>query len=164
MRTRRLLVVASVLLLGSCGLAPTRSDDALCVQIVGFANSVAEGATETVRLETAWGTDLSGDAEALFEKQCEHNGYLPGLALCEHLIENASTEFMGINISRTLNCLNGTLSKNSRGNYIVESLHGKVRASAAVGLDDSVLIEVEFSTEQLEAFPYLRIAASRESK
>ena len=154
-------ICACVLCCTGCATLRVPQSDELCGEMVKFGNSVEVGSVESVRLLTSWGSGLNGEDDVLAEKSCLHNDYAAGRNLCEYLVKHTSAEFMGINISRALSCLDGVTSRRPDASYYVEQLQGKVESLEAPGLDAGVRINLEFSTGTREAHPYLLISAKR---
>ncbi len=96
-------------------------------------------------------------------KKCEHvDGDAAAEQFCQWLIENSSTEFMEVNINRTVSCLQGQRIVGYIGNTSVESWSGKARFSMPK-LTADVEVEIEYSvdyvTNEKEDFIQFKVIA-----
>jgi hypothetical protein len=109
MRFRALvsLTVGTVSLIG-CASIGEEPDD-MCAEIAAFANASGDRTKRSVRLATDWGgvytPKQDPDEFVMAAKDCAHDGYEAGKALCAYLLKNTSTEFPGINHRRALACI-----------------------------------------------------------
>ena len=158
---RSLLLLLPIGMAGCASTWPPRSD-LMCDEIARFANSSSDHALHTVELETDWSGRFVADPDVLAAKNCTHNTYPPGVALCNYLMKNTSTEFAVINFKRALTCLEGA-SQYGGGTKAtdVKYLHGKVSSYAARHAEEDVRVDLEFSTGSDEAPPILKISAQR---
>lgn len=87
------------------GCASLREHDALCGEIVRFANTSIANDEHSVQFTTDWGGVFSTENDVFAEKHCEHGESEPARKLCGYLMENTSTEFAALNINRALRCI-----------------------------------------------------------
>ena len=117
-----------------------------------FANATPLGTTRSIELRTDW---------ANFSKQCSHDGYDPGIAFCQWLVSNTSTEFAHINIRRALVCLDPESNFAGSGLASPEYLTGKIESYHARGADENVRITIEYADGIKGEHPLLKISAER---
>ena len=142
---------AAAALLTGCSNLSARSDADLCKHIGRFASASTDLTPRSVTLTTDW---------ANFSKSCKHDAREPGIALCQWLMENTSTEFMVVNIRRVLSCFdeNG-LAGPPRAS--VDYLTGKIRVYKPRIVYGQIWIEIEYAEGSGDALPSLSITAAR---
>ncbi len=128
----------------------------MCVELERFARSVTDKLPHTVRLMTDWSFPEPARA-------CRRDNHLPETALCEWLVENTSTEFMAINISRALGCM-GLRKEVSPLGYrpYIESLAGEVYDPHFTAED--VELRIIFNSSPEEELPWLEITVTNYSE
>ena len=83
-------------------------DDPICKSVVAFVDSVSPGEQRVVTFRTIWGSNFSDDSmPAAGAKRCSHADYPHGMKVCSELLQGASIEMPGDNVSRVLACLSG---------------------------------------------------------
>jgi hypothetical protein len=105
MSARTFAIICFGVLSASCATTRDEPDD-LCDAMAAFAN--ANDGTHAVRFMTDWGAMFESegpDGQPKYAKMCEHQSYAPAQKLCDYLMDNTSTEFMGINARRAFHCM-----------------------------------------------------------
>lgn len=101
-------LLSCVIWLTGCVSVTDKPDD-MCAAIAAFANASGEGPVHSVGLTTDWGGTFSPkddpDSIVAAEKDCRHDKYAAGKALCAYLVEHTSTEFATANYRRALACI-----------------------------------------------------------
>jgi hypothetical protein len=101
------MLISILMVLSACA-GTKREIDGMCPAIVAFADA-ADSSLHSVRLTTDWGgvyTKSEDPGELILAaKECHHDGFEPGRALCGYLLEETSTEFPAANYRRALRCL-----------------------------------------------------------
>jgi hypothetical protein len=158
---RRIVIVLALLIAGCASLR--EEPDQMCSELARFANATTVGQIRSVELVNDWGSRFSEDKNSIFTKDCSHGGYAPGVAFCDYLMSNTSTEFASINYARVSACLwPGTRG----GPYDTDIDYMSIKASSteATGVNPDVRVGVEFSTGSDKAAPTLKISAEREAE
>ena len=154
---RHALLAVCVAAAVGCVTKPPVSDSRVCEQLDTFAESVAAGQSKTIRL-TRGGTWMLDHY-----KQCAGlEGDAASDRFCRWLLENSSTEFMEVNINRTLSCLQGQRIIGYIGNTGIETWSGRA-VFAIPKLKADVRVEVayavDYATEGGEDFLNLTVSA-----
>ena len=83
--------------------------DNTCSALAEFANATNDYSVHTVALTNDWGGRFCKPGKdnefVLACKSCSHEDYIPGMRLCDFLLENTSTEFTDVNLKHVLICL-----------------------------------------------------------
>jgi hypothetical protein len=159
---RRLTVIALASSIAGCA-SLREGPDQICKELARFANATPAGQVRSVELVNDWGSRFAENKSSIFTKDCSHNGYPPGVAFCDYLMSNTSTEFSSINYARVSACLwPGTRG----GPYDTDIDYLSIKASSteAIGVNPDVRVGVEFSTGSDKAAPTLKMYAEREAE
>lgn len=142
------------------GCASLRQSDALCGEMIRFANATTSGTEQSVQFTTDWGGVFSDENDVFAEKRCEHGDTGPGRRLCGYLMENTSTEFAGLNINRALRCIGAP--------EIPEAVRAELQHAAAKfesgevkSVNDGIVVGVEYAYGREDGPPLLRLFARR---
>jgi hypothetical protein len=137
---RSLTVVIAVLCSGCASLGRPR--DALCSEMLRFADSLTEKETRRVALCVSWGPGCTEATEVLMSKSCEHGGNEAGRRFCSYLINHTSAEFPNVNFSSALACLGHKVYRPERY-YDIQWGNAEVTTEAMPGLAEGVSITIE---------------------
>src|SRR4051794_4132880 len=157
----RLALMGTSLALGAC--ASTRNEpDETCRAIAAFANA-AEDVGHSVRLMTDWGGSYhkseDPNEQVFSAKDCVNDGFEPGKALCNYLLENTSTEFAAINYRRALECIG--FESNGRSPIDDNDLLPSAVSRNVVGVRRNVEVKVGFTHGTDTEPPTFTIAARK---
>lgn len=140
----------STLLISSSVLA---DPDKLCKELIDFGNSVTKDAPISVTLLTNWSE---------FSKSCAHNNHPQGKKFCSFLINNTSTEFMQINISRVMECLSEEKHNMFNSDLSFDMATGEFTAYEIKGIASDVSMKINYSFGVEDENPELKITATKE--
>lgn len=123
----------------------------MCQQLVAFSKNLKGSESREVVLFSEW------SAEPV--KACQHDpADATASAFCAWLFDHTSTEFMEVNVRRTLSCLTGERTRTKTPGSVV-SMTGTLRFhEVALRGVDNTIFEVEYSVRSKERADMLRIS------
>lgn len=148
-------------LASNCASADAKKD-ALCAELVNFANATEDDALHSVELKTDWSFRQVENRIFMGSKECDHQQYAPGKELCSYLLKNTSTEFPKINFRRVLACLEN--SPQILNNTSVERLNIKLWSYSVKDVKPNVKIGLEYSDGDKGILPSLKILVEKEAQ
>ena len=125
-------------------------DDKLCEHLISFASKSKVAKPLKVILINDW---------ANFSKSCEHNGTEEGKEFCNYLINNTSTEFMNINLSRILNC---SVNDFNLGSVHLNKISGEFSVFEIPSLNQDITLNINFSIGDDVIKDFIEIEAENE--
>ncbi|MBH0088097.1 hypothetical protein [Pseudoalteromonas sp. NSLLW218] len=125
-------------------------DDKLCEHLISFASKSKVAKPLKVILINDW---------ANFSKSCEHNGTEEGKEFCNYLINNTSTEFMNINLSRILNC---SVNDFNLGSVHLNKISGEFSVFEILSLNQDITLNINFSIGDDVIKDFIEIEAENE--
>ncbi|MGF6420145.1 hypothetical protein ABH900_003664 [Stenotrophomonas sp. AN71] len=143
--------VALLLLATGCSTLQARRDP-LCAHLLAFANSTPTGTRPAIELVSDWSS---------FSKHCVHGGNPAGKQFCDWLLPNTSTEFATINVQRALACLDPGTNYAGSERLFPEYVTGKMQSRDVRGLEEDVVITVEYAVGIEGERPRMKIQAER---
>ncbi|MES2826064.1 MAG: hypothetical protein V4732_20860 [Pseudomonadota bacterium] len=140
------------LLTFSCNISVAGEPDALCSEIIKFANNVKESGSLSVELVTEWGENIS--------KGCLHNKNKAEINFCNYLQNHTSTEFQEINISRALVCIGASPLYSNKSSYKVEHGTGKYSTGEMQGVAEGIEVGIIYSFGIKNELPRLKFSVA----
>ncbi|TMO21311.1 hypothetical protein CWC30_14975 [Pseudoalteromonas sp. S4741] len=125
-------------------------DDKLCEHLISFASKSKVAKPLKVILINDW---------ANFSKSCEDNGTEEGKEFCNYLINNTSTEFMNINLSRILNC---SVNDFNLGSVHLNKISGEFSVFEIPSLNQDITLNINFSIGDDVIKDFIEIEAENE--
>lgn len=159
MNTKKILISFFALTLASNCLSAESKQDALCTELVNFANATDDDALHVVELRTDWSFRKVDNRIFMGRKECDHQEYAPGKALCGYLLKNTSTEFPIINFKRALTCLENSPQLS---NTSVEQLKIKLWTYQVKDVKPKLRVGLEFTEGGKNTLPSLKILVEKQ--
>lgn len=161
MRAVRTFAVTLLCVLSASCAATPDEPGGLCAHMAAFANAAANDGTHKVRFTTDWGAmwEPEGpDGQQKYAKACEHEAYAPAETLCDYLMDNTSTEFMGSNARRAFRCM-GTRGLGKVSPTDDDRLPGSARSHTIGGVRVESELLLEFEQGTRTTLPRLTLTA-----
>lgn len=161
MKTTKILFPLFAMALANNCLSAETQPDALCAEIVKFANATEDDALHEVELRTDWSFRQVDNRIFMGSKECDHQEYAPGKALCHYLLRNTSTEFSIINFKRALACLENSPQLSHSG---IQQLKIKLWTYQVKDVNPNLRVGLEFTEGGKNSLPSLKILVEKQAQ